>query len=184
MAKAITGFFRTRSDGEAAQQALLSNGFARDEVSFVAGDTEGHETPAVGPVQDVGAETEAGRDAWIGGVVGLAAGVIAVVLPGIGPLIAAGPIAGAIGGLSVGAAAGGIIGVLKDHGVSEDEAEFYAEGVKRGGSLVTVYGVSDDRADEARKILDRAGAIDVEKLADEWRAGGWRGKTPSSARPV
>jgi len=175
MAKAITGFFRTRPDGERAQQALLNQGFTRDEVSFVAGDTRGHETPAVGPIKDVGAESEAGRDAWIGGVVGLAAGMIAVVLPGIGPLIAAGPLAGAIGGLSVGSAAGGVIGLLKEHGIGEEQAEFYAEGVRRGGALVTVRGITEQRAKEARKILDQAGAIEVENLADEWRASGWQG---------
>ncbi len=104
-----------------------------------------------------------------------------MVLPGIGPLIAAGPIAGAIGGLTVGAAAGGIIGLLKDHGISEEEAEFYAEGVRRGGSLVTVQGIPEDREKEARKILDDNGAIEVERLADEWRRDGWTG--PRSKRP-
>lgn len=99
-------------------------------------------------------------------MVGLAAGMVAVVIPGIGPLIAAGPIAGAIGGLTVGAATGGVIGLLRDHGVSEDEAEFYAEGVKRGGALVTVQGVSDDRAAIARKIFEKHGAVDTEDLDD------------------
>jgi hypothetical protein len=169
MAKTISGFFHTRAEGEAAQDALFSRGFLREEVSFVAGDMRPHATPAVGPVKEVGGESEAASDAWIGGVVGLAAGMIAVVLPGIGPLIAAGPLAGAIGGLSVGAAAGGVIGLLKDHGISEEEAEFYAEGVRRGGSLVTVHGVSREREEEARKILDQAGAIQVEELADEIR---------------
>lgn len=163
--EAIAGFFRTRAEGEAAQQALLSAGFTRDEVSFLAGDTRGHETPAVGPIEQVGADTEAAPDAWIGGIVGLAAGMIAVVLPGIGPLIAAGPLAGAIGGLSVGAAAGGIIGLLRDHGISEEEAQFYAEGVKRGGALVTVHDVTEDRAGQARKILEQHGALDTEDLS-------------------
>ena len=84
-AEAIAGFYRTVADGEAARQALLSTGFTSDEVSFVTGDTRGHETPAIGPIEEVGAEDEAPRDAWIGGVVGLAAGMIAVVIPGIGP---------------------------------------------------------------------------------------------------
>src|ERR1051325_9253565 len=168
MAEAIAGFFRTRTEGETAQERLLSNGFTRDEINFVAGGTREHEVPKVGTIENIGAESEAGQDAWIGGAVGLAVGMIAVAIPGIGPLIAAGPIAGAIGGLSVGAAAGGVIGLLKDQGISEEEAEFYAEGVRRGGSLVTVHGVSDDRAKEARKILDTAGAIEVEKLAEEW----------------
>jgi len=166
VSEAIAGFFRTRAEGEAAQQALLSSGFTRDEVSFVAGDTQAHEMPAIGPLETTGAEAVAGPNAFIGGVVGLAAGMIAVVIPGIGPLIAAGPLAGAIGGLGLGAAAGGIIGLLRDHGVSEEEAQFFAEGVKRGGSLVTVR-TTDERADQARKIMDRNGAIDIEKLSQE-----------------
>ena len=164
--EAIAGFYRTVPDGEAARQALLDNGFTNDEVSFVAGDTRGGDLPKIGPIEEVGAEKEAPTDAWIGGVVGLAAGMVAVIIPGIGPLIAAGPLAGAIGGLGVGAATGGVIGLLRDHGVSEEEAQFYAEGVKRGGALVTVHGVSDDRADKARKILREHGAIDTESLDD------------------
>src|SRR3954454_23050473 len=100
-AAAIAGFFRTVAEGEAARQALLSNGFTNDEVSLVAGDTRGHDTPRLGPIEELGAEKEAPTDAWIGGVVGLAAGMIAVVIPGVGPLIAVGPLAGAIGGMSV-----------------------------------------------------------------------------------
>jgi hypothetical protein len=161
--EAIAGFFKTRAEGEAAQEALLAGGFTRDEVSFVAGDTSGHRIPAVGPVETTGADSEAAGDAVIGGVVGLAAGMVAVVLPGIGPLIAAGPLAGAIGGLGLGAAAGGIVGLLRDHGIPEEEAQFFAEGVKRGGSLVTVR-TTDERAGQARSTLERHGAIDTEIL--------------------
>jgi len=160
----ISGFYKTRGEGEAARNALLAAGYLPGEVSLLTGDVRGHETPAVGPLKATGALSEAPRDAWIGGVAGLAAGAIAMVLPGIGPLIAMGPLAGAIGGLGVGAAAGGIIGLLRDQGLSEDEAQFYAEGVKRGGSLVTVHDVSGDRATEARQILDRQGALEVERL--------------------
>lgn len=168
--EAIAGFYRTIADGEKARQALLAAGFREEEVSFLTGDTRGHETPAVGPIAATGAEDEAPRDAWIGGVVGLAAGMVAIAIPGIGPFLAAGPlattIAGAIGGMTVGAATGGLIGLLRDHGISEEEAEFYAEGVKRGGALVTVHGVSEKRGDEARKILAENGAIDTEELED------------------
>jgi hypothetical protein len=162
--EAIAGFFRTREQGEAARQALLDAGFTSDEVGFVAGDTRGHTTPRIGPLESTGAESEAAQGAFIGGMVGLAAGVVAVVIPGIGPLLAAGPLAGAIGGLTAGVATGGAIGLLRDYGVSEEEAEFYAEGVKRGGALVTVHGVSEDRAEKAREILERHRAIDTENL--------------------
>jgi hypothetical protein len=149
---------------------LLAAGFTRDQVSFVSRDTRDTDTPAIGPLEQTGAESEAGQDAWVGGVVGLAAGAIAVALPGIGPLIAAGPLAGALGGLAVGAAAGGLIGLLRDHGISEEEARFYAEGVERGGSLVLVHGVPDDRADQARKILKEQSAVRFEELAEKYRA--------------
>jgi hypothetical protein len=164
--EAIAGFFRTREQGEAAREALLSGGFTTEEVGFVAGDTRGHTTPKVGPLESVTTGGEAVGGAMAGGVVGMAAGMVALLIPGIGPFIAAGPIAGALTGLTVGAATGGIIGLLRDHGVSEEEAEFYAEGVKRGGALVTVQGVSDERAAEARRIFERHGAIDTEDLDD------------------
>jgi len=147
-------------------QALLSGGFTREQVSFLAGDTRAHETPALGPLEQVGGDVKSARDGLIGGVIGLAAGMIAVALPGIGPFIAAGPLAAVIGGAGVGAAAGGLIGVLQEHGVSDEEARFYAEGVERGGALVTVH-VDEERAKDARKILERHGAIDVDDLEKE-----------------
>jgi len=167
MAKAIAGFFRTRSEGEAARQALLDNGFNNDEINFLSGDTTEKQTPAIGPVESVGAESEAGSDAFLGGVAGMALGVISVLIPGTGLIFAAGPRAAALGGIAVGATAGGIIGMIRDQGFSQEEAEFIAEGVKRGGALVTVHGVSEDRADKAREILKDQNAIDVEKLAEE-----------------
>jgi hypothetical protein len=157
-------FSHTNSRG-AAQAALLSNGFTRDQVSFVAGDTRGHETPAVGPIKDAGADAEMGQDVLVGSAIGLAVGMIAGMIPGIGPLIAAGPLAGAIGGMSVGAAAGGIIGLLKEHGASEDEAEFYAEGVRRGGALITVQGVNEQDQKRARDLMRKNGAVQTEELA-------------------
>lgn len=177
MSIAITGFFKTRGEGEATEQVLLSNGFSRDEVGFVAGATHAHETPAIGPVlRFTGSQSEAAQDTWVGAVVGFAAGLV-VALPDVGLLVAAGPLAGMIGGLAVGGAAGGLFGLLKDHGISEEEAEFYAEGVRDGGSLVTVSHVSEPRAKEARRILQQNGAIRVERLTDE--SSGPRGESES-----
>ena len=183
MAKAIAGFFRTVSEGEQARQALYQAEFTAEEVGFVSGDTRGHQTPAVGPVlKEEGSESEAVSDAFVGAAIGVAAGLFAVLVPGFGWLVAAGPLAGALGGLTAGAAVGGIIGILKDHGISDEMAEFYAEGVKRGGALVTVHGVTKQRESEAKKILDRSGAIEVEQLADEWRSAGWTGPGTKTLR--
>jgi hypothetical protein len=178
MAKVITGFFQTQTEGHEAVLALYRAGFSRDEVSFLAGDTRGHQTPAVGPaLKGEGTESEAAQDVFIGGAVGLAVGVLALAIPGVGPFLAAGPIAATIGGLTAGVAVGGVIGLLKDHGISEEEAEFYAEGVRRGGALVTVHGIDENREAAAQQVLDDAGAIETEELADEFRRTGWTGPT-------
>jgi hypothetical protein len=169
MVKTIAGFFRSRAEAEAAESALLNAGFTRDHVSFVAGDTRGHETPALGPIKDVEGDTELAKDAFLGSAIGLAVGMIAVFIPGIGPLIAAGPLGGAIAGLSIGAGAGGLVGLLKDHGVSEEEAEFYAEGVRRGGALITVEYANDDEEKRVRDILRQSGAIEAAELSAELR---------------
>lgn len=153
-------------------------GYTDAEVGFLAGDVRGHETPAVGPVlHDEGSGSEAVSDAFVGAAIGVAAGLFAVLLPGFGWLIAAGPLVGAFGGMTAGAAAGGLYGILKDNNISDETAQFYAEGVRRGGALITVHGVEEKRETEARKILDQNGAIEVEQLADEWRASGWSGPT-------
>jgi hypothetical protein len=183
MAKTIAGFFRTRTEGERAMEALRQAGYTQDEIGFVAGDTRGHKTPKVGPaLKEEGSESEAGTDAFVGAAIGVAAGLFAVLLPGFGWLVAAGPLVGAFGGLTAGAAVGGLIGILKDHGISDEQAEFYAEGVRRGGALVTVHGVDTEREATARKILDREGAIEVEQLADEWRRSGWKGPGAKTLR--
>lgn len=167
MSRTIAGFFRTAGDGEAAQNTLLAGGFTREEVSFVAGDTAGHELPVLGPLTSTGAESEVAQDATLGGVIGVALGAIAVILPGFGALLAAGPLAVAMGGLTMGVAAGGLVGLLRDHGISDDEAQFYAEGVKRGGALVTVHGVDDEREAAARGMMLECGAIQTEELAPD-----------------
>jgi hypothetical protein len=164
MATEIAGFFRTRAAGEAAYKALLDNGFTENEVSFVAGDTSVHEMPAVGPLESVGAESEAGSDAMIGGMIGVAAGVVAAAIPGLGPLFIAGPLAVGLGGMTAGAAAGGFIGWLRDRGIETKDAAFLAEGAAHGGALITIHDVDQEWSARAREILKKCGAVDTENL--------------------
>jgi len=166
MTKTIAGFFRTRTEGETAYNHLLASGLDRDQVSFVAGDTR---SPAIGPIEGTGAESEMPQDVAMGSAIGLAAGLVLLVIPGVGPFLAAGPLAAAMGGLVAGAGAGGIIGLLRDNGVSEEEAAFYEEGVKRGGSLVTVRGVTEEGEKNARKIMQKNGSIESEELVAQTR---------------
>ncbi|HEX9440085.1 MAG TPA: hypothetical protein VF909_10395, partial [Roseiflexaceae bacterium] len=91
-------------------------------------------------------------------------------------VIAAGTLATALGttavGAGIGAAAGGLLGALVGLGIPREDAEFYAEGIKRGGVLVTVQ-ASDDRASEALNIMRGANAVDVDTQRNAWRQSGW-----------
>jgi hypothetical protein len=87
----------------------------------------------------------AGIGAALGGAAGLLAGLGAFVLPGVGAVVAAGWLASALAGAVAGGAAGGVVGALIEAGVNEDDAAGYAEGVRRGGTLVTIKVAPEDR---------------------------------------
>jgi hypothetical protein len=133
--------------------------FARDEL-----DTKDQEQPAV----VTGAEFGIG----VGGIFGVLLGTGAIVIPGIGPLIAAGALATIAAGAATGGVVGGAIGLLTGHGISYADSHLYAEGIKRGGTLVTVV-ADDDQLDTLREIFKRHGAVDIEKRGATWAAEGW-----------
>jgi uncharacterized protein (TIGR02271 family) len=158
-----------------AVQDLVNRGFNREDISLVASDergeyrqhVQGREGDAGDVVGDAG--KGAGIGAVLGGLAGLVVGLGALTIPGLGPLIAAGPIASALAGAGVGAAAGGLVGALTNLGVPEDEAEHYAEGVRRGGILVTVQ-APNERSDEAVDILNRHNPIDRDTKYQQTRS--------------
>jgi hypothetical protein len=160
---------------------LVAEGIPPETISLLATD-DWNTTPAIGPVHEIGEDTEAGQHAAVGAIAGLVAGAVLSVIPGIGTVLAVGPITAGIAGLGIGAAAGGVIGLLKDHGVSEAEAEFYAEGMRRGGALVSVQTTSDAESEIDQK-LTAAGAEDVMDHVAEWRASGWK-KFDPNAEPM
>src|ERR1700674_5806933 len=118
-----------------------------------------------------GAEKGAGVGAAIGGTAGLLAGLGIMAIPGIGPVVAAGWLAATAAGAVAGGATGGIIGALTQAGVSKDEAHLYAEGVRRGGTLVSAR-VPDGERTRYEAILDRA-AVNIRERAEAYRREGW-----------
>jgi len=127
-----------------------------------------------------GAGAGAGIGAAIGGTAGLLAGLGIMAIPGIGPVVAAGWLAATAVGAVTGGAAGGIIGALTQAGHSKEDAEIYAEGVRRGGTLLSARVPDMERA-RYEAILDQ-GAVNIRTRAEAYRESGWRGFDPN-ARP-
>lgn len=184
--KTVTGLFDTREDASAAVSELKSIGIADAEISIVASNSAGwHEGEHDNDTSNAaeGAAGGAGVGAAVGGAGGLLAGLGLMAIPGLGPVVAAGWLAatavGAITGAVVGGAAGGIVGALTEAGVSEADAHVYAEGVRRGGSLVTAR-VSDEMATEAREILSGSNSVDLEARRASYKEGGWSSFDPDA----
>jgi len=166
MAKTVVGVFDTMSEAQDVVKDLVDHGFAESDVSLVAGKDEGEGAEATGRARpDAG--SRAAKGAGIGAAAGILAGLVALAIPGIGPVVAAGPLATALAGAGIGAAAGGVIGALTSAGVPEEQAHHYAEAIRRGSVLVAIR-TSDERAQEAADIMDRRGAINVEQRASRW----------------
>ena len=170
MAKTVVGIYRSMDDAEAVVRELQSSGFNRDDISLISRDPrETKQAKRETGLEEAkeGALGGAGLGAVLGGAAGLLAGLGALTIPGIGPIVAAGPIAAALGGAGIGAAAGGIAGALIDMGIPDEDAEQYAEGVSRGGTLVSVR-TEDHRARAAADILERHNPMDVRRGAAAW----------------
>jgi uncharacterized protein (TIGR02271 family) len=83
-------------------------------------------------------------------------------------------------GAAAGAVTGGITASLIDTGVDEERAGYYAEGIRRGGALLTIE-VEDNWADRAADIMNSYGPVDLDTRAAEWHASGWQGYDEQAA---
>lgn len=142
---------------------LLGAGFTTNDISVLFPDKESthqfaHEKNTKAPE---GAVVGASAGGVVGGTIGLLAGIGALAIPGVGPLIAAGPLLAALTGLGVGAAAGGIAGGLIGLGIPELEAKRYENRIAEGNLLISIHAVDGDQVDRAKKILTDEGAEDI-----------------------
>jgi hypothetical protein len=179
MARTIVGLFDTFDQAQRAVQGLIDQGFPARDISVIAADAEGRITGTSGEnavAESAGAGAVGGT--VVGGVLGLLVGLGALAIPGIGPVIAAGPLAAAIGtaaaaigtaalGAGIGAASGGLLGALVGAGIPEEEAGYYSEGVRRGGTLVAVS-ADESMADSAQIVLNSYGAVDIRERSASW----------------
>ncbi|MET0342207.1 MAG: DUF3341 domain-containing protein [Polyangiales bacterium] len=179
MKKAVIGIVETRAQAETVVQALQRiPEVGSQDISVLLPDAQGsrdfaHEQHTKAPE---GAATGAGAGGVLGGTLGLLAGIGALAIPGVGPLIAAGPVLAALSGAAAGAAVGGLTGALVGLGIPELEAKAY-EGKLRGGNiLIAVHTESRDTQRAAEDVLKQAGAHHVGATNES--------SVPRDARPV
>jgi hypothetical protein len=162
------GVFEDGLSARNAIHALRDEGFRAQDISVLMPDADASREFATetGLAAREGAATGALAGGLLGGLAGWLIGIGALAVPGVGPLLAAGALGAALSGVAIGAGVGAIAGALVGLGVPEDEAAWYEQEVRGGRALVSV--LAGDRRDQAREILRRFGAYDVESR----RAGG------------
>ena len=160
---AAYGIYSNKATAEVAVDQLIAGGFSNDDVSVLMSDVRGSKDFAAEKNTKAPEGTAAGVGVGgvVGGTLGLLAGIGALAIPGVGPLIAAGPIMGALAGLGVGGTVGGLVGALVGMGIPEYEAQRYEGRVKDGGILVSVHCNSSEEVSRAKDILKATGADDI-----------------------
>jgi hypothetical protein len=179
MTRTISRLFDDYSNATAAMRELESLGIPHSDISIVANNAHGEHAGHPEGLNDHGDITRGtSTGAVIGGAGGLLAGLGLLAIPGLGPVVAAGWLAAtAVGagiGAAGGAATGSIVGMLKNAGHSDEEANVYSEGVRRGGTLVSAK-VPDGRIAEVEAVLDRNNSVDAATRGAAYRSGGWSG---------
>lgn len=180
MTTTISRLYDNYSDAERAVARLESAGVPHSDISLVANNSDNWYGSSSGRVDRdrdgtddrvEGAGTGAGIGAGIGGTAGLLAGLGLLAIPGLGPVVAAGWLAATAAGAAAGAATGGIIGALTEAGVSKEDASRYAEGVRRGGTLVSARVPDQDRARLDALLHEKS--VNLGERSATWQKAGW-----------
>lgn len=172
--KTVVGVFMDEKTADEAITALQSDGFDHNHIGLVAHEEVLQKVDRQEEIEEgtVTVDQELGTvgGAAVGGLTGLLIGVGALVIPGLGPILAAGTLSTALGTVlamtGMGAATGGLVGALTSVGVTEEDAKTYANKVKEGGILVVVE-VYDERVPVISEILKQAGAVEVRYSSSE-----------------
>jgi hypothetical protein len=180
--KTVIALFDRFDTAKAAVSDIIVAGANRDRIAMLANDSSGdHPALMTNPAyarEEFDADSNAQSGIVTGAEIGIGVGGLlgflasSVAIPGIGLLVSAGVwVSIGIGAVIFGAIGAGI-GAWTDHGVSDKDSKLYAEGLKRGGTLVTVQ-IADDQADKIEQILKRAGSVNIGQREPNWPAEGW-----------
>jgi len=168
MKKSVIGIVETQIQAERVVDQLQQAGVSSGDISALFPDKRGtkdfaHEHNTKAPE---GAVAGVGAGGVVGGTLGLLAGIGALAIPGVGPLIAAGPLMATLSGAAAGAAVGGITGGLIGLGIPEYEAKTYEGKIRNGNILIAVHTDGGETEKRAKQVFEANGAHDIAVTGD------------------
>ena len=168
----VLGLFADRGMADEAVAALQRAGFDENRLAIIANST------TVSDLLDDRRMELAGDSAgvtalggtFLGGLLGLLAGVGMALVPGVGPVLALSTGAAVLGstavGAGIGAAYGAFFGTLIGWGIAEDDVHRFLTAVEAGEVLLAVHATADDTA-LAVQQLEQSGASDIAMRTSE-----------------
>ncbi|MCW2225745.1 hypothetical protein M2232_009277 [Bradyrhizobium japonicum] len=186
MTVTISRLYDNYSNAQQAVQRLEAAGVPHSDISIVANNSDSWFSTDKRVDRDrdgvddraEGAGKGAGVGAGLGGTAGLLAGLGLLAIPGLGPVVAAGWLAATAVGAAAGAATGGVVGALTEAGVSREDADSYAEGVRRGGTLVSAR-VAEANRSRLDAVLDES-SVNLRDRSAAWQKTEWKSFDPAS----
>jgi hypothetical protein len=192
MTATISRLYNSHAEAREAVKNLEAAGVKHNDISILASNADNWYSPdrkAADTFPDrnlngkddraEAAGTGAGVGAALGGAAGLLTGLGLLAIPGVGPVVAAGWLVASLTGAAAGGATGGIIGALSQAGVGKDDADVYAEGLRRGGAVVSARVAGAD-APRLQAIMDRS-SVRLSERSQAYRTGGWKSFDPGAA---
>jgi hypothetical protein len=189
MTTTISRLYNSNAEARAAVRDLEAAGVDHGDISILASNADNwyDGKNKTYPDRDLdgkddraeGARTGAGIGAAAGGAAGLLAGLGLLAIPGVGPVVAAGWLVATLTGAAAGGATGGVVGALTQTGLSDDDAQVYAEGLRRGGAVVSAR-VEDTDAARLQSIMDKS-SVRIADRGAAYRKAGWNKYDPSAS---
>jgi len=148
----VAGLFDNWRDVQTLLAALEQEGIERSRIDLIAN---------LAAYGDIIGDSAYGRLLLLG-------------IPGIGPVLATEAIADEVDGKGLDITGGGFVRFLTSREILRETAELYAEGIRRGGTLVTVS-VPPAKMDAVRSAMAHHQAMDLEALSRHYNRSGFAG---------
>ena len=162
----VLALFDDAASAAAAARSLRSMGVSQERVSIVARSHDEEGTIAHASGASPGSELEdSGTASRLGELSGHLLAAIALVMPGIGPIVADGPLAAGLGE-AAGHLAGGIARMLEHAGLARADAHAWETEIRGGAFLVAAH-VQAATVDQARTVMTGAGS--TQAAVGTWR---------------
>src|SRR6202166_4866202 len=186
----ICRLYDSYTDANRVVVMLEAAGLPPSEISVISNMSDtcsrATKTANVVPVRDYGASSKADgkvEGAALGAAIGATAATAAslvtmLAIPGVGAVVGAGWLAALLGSMAIGGVAGGLLGALTNAGISEEDAQVFVEGVRRGGTLVAAR-VPQSEFPRIEAIMNK-GAIKLQERCELYRKGGWQSFDPNA----